>query len=136
MEKEPRSAFNFKGTVSHSIPMNQTDYDELNGLAKFMNEEKATYQNALKNRAQALVDGHKSNGDWYPEKEQAIMKIAKAVGFDEELHKFIEEENRGYDLRYSEDAAPKIRQLTGDCRIRIRKEKPKLTGDTKIRVKK
>lgn len=120
MEKEPRSAFNFKGTVSHSIPMNQTDYDELNGLAKFMNEEKATYQNALKSRAQALVDGHKSNGDWYPEKEQSIMKIAKAVGFDEELHKFIEEENRGYDLGYSEDAAPKIRELTGDCKIKIR----------------
>ncbi len=34
------------------------------------------------------------------------------------------------------DAAPKIRQLTGDCRIRIRKEKPKLTGDTKIRIRK
>jgi hypothetical protein len=130
MEKEPRSAFNFKGTVSHSIPMNQTDYDELNGLAKFMNEEKATYQNALKSRAQALVDGHKSNGDWYPEKEQAIMKIAKAVGFDEELHKFIEEENRGYDLGYSEDAAPKIRELTGDCKIRIRPE----TQDVKYKT--
>ena len=34
----------------------------------------------------------------------------------------------------SADAAP--RELTGDCRIRIRKEKPKLTGDTRIRVKK
>lgn len=121
MERNPRSGFDFKAAVSHSIPTNQTDYDELNGLAKFMNEEKATYQNALKSRAQALVDGHKSNGDWYPEKEQAIMKIAKAVGFDEELHKFIEEENRGYDLGYSEDAAPKIRQLTGDTKIRIRK---------------
>jgi hypothetical protein len=33
-----------------------------------------------------------------------------------------------------EDSAP--RQLTGDCRIRIRKEKPALTGDTKIRVRK
>ena len=32
------------------------------------------------------------------------------------------------------DSAP--RQLTGDCRIRIRKEKPALTGDTKIRVRK
>ena len=33
-----------------------------------------------------------------------------------------------------EDAAPRV--LTGDCRIRIRKEKPALTGDTKIRVRK
>jgi hypothetical protein len=119
MEKDPRSAASFKGAVSHSIPMNQTDRDELEGLSKFMSEEKATYQNALKNRAQALVDGHKGNGDWFPEKEKAIMKIAKAVGFDKELHKFIEEENRGYDLGYSEDAAP--RQLTGDTRIRVRK---------------
>lgn len=121
MERNPTSGFDFKAAVSHSIPTNQTDYDELQGLSKFMNEEKATYQNALKSRAQALVDGHKSNGDWYPEKEQSIMKIAKAVGFDEELHKFIEEENRGYDLGYSEDAAPKIRELTGDTRIRVKK---------------
>jgi hypothetical protein len=119
MEKDPRSAASFKGAVSHSIPMNQTDRDELEGLSKFMSEEKATYQNALKNRAQALVDGHKGNGDWFPEKEKAIMKIAKAVGFDKELHKFIEEENRGYDLGYSEDAAPRV--LTGDTRIRVRK---------------
>ena len=121
MEKNPTSAFDFKGAVSHSMPMSQTDYDELEGLSKFMKEEKATYQNALKNRAQALVDGHKGSGDWFPEKEQAIMKIAKAVGFDDELHTFIAEENRGYDLGYSEDAAPKIRQLTGDCKIRVRK---------------
>lgn len=32
------------------------------------------------------------------------------------------------------DSAPRV--LTGDCRIRIRKEKPALTGDTKIRVRK
>jgi hypothetical protein len=111
MEKDPRSAASFKGAVSHSIPMNQTDRDELEGLSKFMSEEKATYQNALKNRAQALVDGHKGNGDWFPEKEKAIMKIAKAVGFDKELHKFIEEENRGYDLGYSEDSAPSLSEI-------------------------
>lgn len=34
----------------------------------------------------------------------------------------------------SNDSAPRV--LTGDCRIRIRKEKPALTGDTKIRVRK
>ena len=134
LEKNPRDAFSFKGTVTHSIPTNQYHYDELQNLASFMREEKATYQNALKSRAQALVDGHRSNGDWEPKKEQALMDIAKAVGFDEELHKFIEEENRGYDLGYSEDSAPRV--LTGDCRIRIRKEKPALTGDTKIRVRK
>lgn len=33
-----------------------------------------------------------------------------------------------------EDSAPRV--LTGDCRIRIRKEKPALTGDTRIRVRK
>ena len=119
LEKNPRDAFSFKGTVNHSIPINQYHYDELQNLASFMREEKATYQNALKNRAQALVDGHKSNGDWEPKKEQALMDIAKAVGFDEELHKFIEEENRGYDLGYSEDSAPRV--LTGDTRIRVRK---------------
>lgn len=32
------------------------------------------------------------------------------------------------------DSAPRV--LTGDCRIRIRKEKPALTGDTRIRVRK
>lgn len=121
VEQNPRDGYNFEKMIQHRIPTSQTDKEELKGLRSFMNEEKASYQNALKSRAQALVDGHKSNGDWYPEKEQAIMKIAKAVGFDEELHKFIEEENRGYDLGYSEDAAPKIRELTGDCKIRIRK---------------
>lgn len=40
----------------------------------------------------------------------------------------------GFMENYSEDAAPRV--LTGDCRIRIRKEKPALTGDTKIRVRK
>jgi hypothetical protein len=44
--------------------------------------------------------------------------------------------NEFYRRAYEGDAAPKIRQLTGDCRIRIRKEKPKLTGDTKIRIRK
>lgn len=34
----------------------------------------------------------------------------------------------------NKDSAPRV--LTGDCRIRIRKEKPALTGDTKIRVRK
>jgi len=121
VEQNPRDGYNFEKMIQHRIPTSQTDKEELKGLRSFMNEEKATYQNALRSRAQALVDGHKSNGDWYPEKEQAIMKIAKVVGFDEELHKFIEEENRGYDLGYSEDAAPKIRELTGDCKIRIRK---------------
>ena len=121
VEQNPRDGYNFEKMIQHRIPTSQTDKEELKGLRSFMNEEKATYQNALKSRAQALVDGHKSNGDWYPEKEQAIMKIAKAVGFDKELHKFIEEENRGYDLGYSEDAAPKIRQLTGDTKIRVRK---------------
>lgn len=122
VEQNPRDGYNFEKMIQHRIPTSQTDREELKGLRSFMNEEKTTYQNALKSRAQALVDGHKSNGDWYPEKEQAIMKIAKAVGFDEELHKFIEEENRGYDLGYSEDSAPKIRELTGDCKIRIRPE--------------
>ena len=42
--------------------------------------------------------------------------------------------NEFYRRAYEGDAAP--RQLTGDCRIRIRKEKPKLTGDTKIRIQK
>ena len=42
--------------------------------------------------------------------------------------------NEFYRRAYEGDAAP--RQLTGDCRIRIRKEKPKLTGDTKIRIRK
>lgn len=111
LEKNPRDAFSFKGTVTHSIPTNQYHYDELQNLASFMREEKATYQNALKSRAQALVDGHRSNGDWEPKKEQALMDIAKAVGFDKELHKFIEEENRGYDLGYSEDSAPSLSEI-------------------------
>ena len=40
----------------------------------------------------------------------------------------------GFMENYSSDSAP--RELTGDCKIKIRKEKPKLTGDTKIRIKK
>lgn len=56
---------------------------------------------------------------------------------------FVLVENRGrkewqsenaYQGKVATDSAPRV--LTGDCRIRIRKEKPALTGDTKIRVRK
>ena len=117
--ENPKDSYDFAKTVEKSIPMSQGDKEELKNLKSFMQDEGADYKQALRSRASNLVDGNKSNGDWYPEKEKSIMKIAKAVGYDKELHQFIEEEYKGYDLGYSEDAAP--RQLTGDCKIRIRK---------------
>lgn len=117
--ENPKDSYDFAKTVEKSIPMSKGDKEELKNLKSFMQDEGADYKQALRSRASNLVDGNKSNGDWYPEKEKSIMKIAKAVGYDKELHQFIEEEFKGYDLGYSEDAAP--RQLTGDCKIRIRK---------------
>lgn len=121
LEENPTDAYDFEKTVQKSIPMSQGDKEELQHLKSFMREEHTDYKQALISRATSLVDGHKVDGDWYPEKEKSIMKIAKAVGYDKDLHKFIEEEFRGYDLGYSEDAAPRV--LTGDCKIRIRKSK-------------
>lgn len=121
LEENPTDAYDFEKTVQKSIPMSQGDKEELQHLKSFMREEHADYKQALISRATSLVDGHKVDGDWYPEKEKSIMKIAKAVGYDKDLHKFIEEEFRGYDLGYSEDAAPRV--LTGDCKVRIRKSK-------------
>lgn len=119
--ENPKDSYDFAKTVEKSIPMSQGDKEELKNLKSFMQDEGADYKQALRSRASNLVDGNKSNGDWYPEKEKSIMKIAKAVGYDKELHQFIEEEFKGYDLGYSEDAAPRV--LTGDCKIRIRKSK-------------
>jgi hypothetical protein len=117
--ENPKDSYDFAKTVEKSIPMSQGDKEELKNLKSFMQDEGADYKQALRSRASNLVDGNKSNGDWYPEKEKSIMKIAKAVGYDKELHQFIKEEYKGYDLGYSEDAAP--RQLTGDCKVRVRK---------------
>lgn len=119
--ENPKDSYDFAKTVEKSIPMSQGDKEELKNLKSFMQDEGADYKQALRSRASNLVDGNKSNGDWYPEKEKSIMKIAKAVGYDKELHQFIEEEFKGYDLGYSEDAAPRV--LTGDCKVRVRKSK-------------
>ena len=119
LDDNPTSGYDFAKTVEFAAPMSQEDKVELKKLRLFMSDEGADYKQALRSRASNLVDGNKSNGDWFPEKEKSIMKIAKAVGYDKELHKFIEEEYKGYDLGYSEDAAP--RTLTGDTRIRVRK---------------
>ncbi|MBO7612621.1 MAG: hypothetical protein J6S81_02220 [Treponema sp.] len=119
LEDNPTSSYDFEKTVKFAVPMSQEDKTELKKLQLFMSDEGADYKQALRSRASNLVDGNKSNGDHFPEKEKSIMKIAKAVGYDKELHRFIEEEYKGYDLGYSEDAAPRV--LTGDTRIRVRK---------------
>lgn len=119
LEDNPTSSYDFEKTVKFAAPMSQEDKTELKKLQLFMSDEGADYKQALRSRASNLVDGNKSNGDWFPEKEKSIMKIAKAVGYDKELHKFIEEEYKGYDLGYSEDSAPRV--LTGDTKIRVRK---------------
>ena len=119
LEDNPTSSYDFAKTVEFAAPMSQEDKVELKKLRLFMSDEGADYKQALRSRASNLVDGNKSNGDWFPEKEKSIMKIAKAVGYDKELHKFIEEEYKGYDLGYSEDAAPRV--LSGDTKIRVRK---------------
>lgn len=103
LTKNPKSGYDFSKTIEHSIPMNATSKDELSRMRSFMDEEHSTYKQALLSRAQHLVDGAKGKGDWYPEKEEAVMNIAKAVGYDKELHSFIEEEMGGYDFGYRED---------------------------------
>lgn len=134
LEKNPKGAYDFEKTIEKSIPLSAGDKEVLGNVKSFMREEGADYKDALKSVATGLVNGNKLHGDWYPEKEKSLLKIAKAVGMDEEVKSYVKTMAKGYDFGYSEDAAP--RQLTGDCRIRIRKEKPALTGDTKIRVRK
>jgi hypothetical protein len=124
------------------------------------------FKNKLKNgdiTLESLKEVHKQgveNGDETKEyadgvigaaeeyiRSQIVEAAAKKHGFTEEGKKNFKDmldrvESEGLskmyeDLKkqgYADDSAP--RELTGDCRIRIRKEKPKLTGDTKIRVKK
>ena len=114
--------------------MTAGDKEILGRVKSFMQEEGTDYKNALKAVATGLVNGNRLRGNWYPEKEQSLLKIAKAVGMDDEVKSYVKTLAKGYDFGYSEDAAPRV--LTGDCRIRIRKEKPALTGDTRIRVRK
>jgi hypothetical protein len=136
LEKNPKGAYDFEKTIEKSIPLSAGDKEVLGNVKSFMREEGADYKDALKSVATGLVNGNKLHGDWYPDKEKSLLKIAKAVGMDEEVKSYVKTMEKGYDFGYSEDTASKIRQLTGDCRIRIRKEKPALTGDTKIRVRK
>ena len=121
LEKNPKGAYDFEKTIEKSIPMSAGDKEVLGNVKSFMREEGADYKDALKSVATGLVNGNKLHGDWYPEKEKSLLKIAKAVGMDEEVKSYVKTMAKGYDFGYSEDAAPKIRQLTGDCRIRVRK---------------
>lgn len=119
LERGPKDVFAFKGTVTHSIPMSAEDKEQLANIASFMSDEHTDYKDAIKSVATGLVNGNKMHGDWYPEREQSVLKIAKAVGLEDELKNYIAANHKGYEFGYSEDAAP--RELTGDTKIRIRK---------------
>lgn len=121
LEANPKGAYDFEKTVEKSIPLSAGDKEVLGNVKSFMREEGTDYKDALKSVATGLVNGNKLHGDWYPEKEKSLLKIAKAVGMDEEVKSYVKTMAKGYDFGYSEDAAPKTRQLTGDTRIRVRK---------------
>lgn len=116
LEKGPKDAFAFEGTVTHSIPMSAEDKEQLANIKSFMKEENSDYKDAIKSVATGLVNGNKLHGDWYPEREESVLKIAKAVGLEDELKNYIAANHKGYDFGYSEDAAPR---LTGDTRLRL-----------------
>ena len=124
LEKGPKDAFAFEGTVTHSIPMSAEDKEQLANIKSFMKEEKTDYKDAIKSVATGLVNGNKLHGDWYPEREESVLKIAKAVGLEDELKNYIAANHKGYDFGYSEDAAP--RQLTGDTRLHLSQVKDKV----------
>lgn len=119
MEREPKSSYDFAKTVEHSIPMSSGDKEVLGRVKDFMEEEGTDYKDALKSVAAGLVNGNKLHGDWYPEKEQSLLKIAKAVGMDNEVKSYVKTMAKGYDFGYSEDSAPRV--LTGDTKIHVRK---------------
>jgi hypothetical protein len=119
LEANPKGAYDFEKTVEKSIPLSAGDKEVLGNIKSFMREEGTDYKDALKSVATGLVNGNKLHGDWYPEKEKSLLKIAKAVGMDEEVKSYVKTMAKGYDFGYSEDAAP--RSLTGDTRIRVRK---------------
>lgn len=119
LEANPKGAYDFEKTVEKSIPLSAGDKEVLGNVKSFMREEGTDYKDALKSVATGLVNGNKLHGDWYPEKEKSLLKIAKAVGMDEEVKSYVKTMAKGYDFGYSEDAAPRV--LTGDTRIRVRK---------------
>jgi hypothetical protein len=121
LEDNPKDAYDFSKTVEHSIPMSAGDKEQLANIKSFMQDENTDYKDAIKSVATGLVNGNQMRGDWYPEKEQSVLKIAKSVGLEKELMNYIKANHKGYEFGYSEDAAPKIRELTGDCKIRVRK---------------
>ena len=123
LERGPRDAFAFEGTVTHSIPMSAEDKEQLANIKSFMKEENTDYKDAIKSVATGLVNGNKLHGDWYPEREESVLKIAKAVGLEDELKNYIAANHKGYDFGYSEDAAPR---LTGDTRLRLSQVKDKV----------
>jgi hypothetical protein len=119
LEANPKGAYDFEKTIEHSIPMTAGDKEILGRVKSFMQEEGTDYKNALKAVATGLVNGNRLRGNWYPEKEQSLLKIAKAVGMDDEVKSYVKTLAKGYDFGYSEDSAPRV--LTGDTRIRVRK---------------
>ena len=119
LEDNPKDAYDFSKTVEHSIPMSAGDKEQLANIKSFMQDENTDYKDAIKSVATGLVNGNQMRGDWYPEKEQSVLKIAKSVGLEKELMNYIKANHKGYEFGYSEDSAPRI--LTGDTKIRIRK---------------
>ena len=119
MIENPKDAYDFEKTVIHSIPMSAGDKEQLANIKSFMRDEHTDYKDAIKSVATGLINGNKMRGDWYPEKEKSVLKIAKAVGLEDELKNYVTANFKNYEFGYSEDSAPRV--LTGDTKIRVRK---------------
>ena len=130
--------------ASNAIAQIDADIDRAYKKATGENEGNSYWGTRAKNERTATLVDWLDDWDKNPEEkdEEAYAAIEKELasrGVNRAGRQDAKEadnagRNEFYRRAYEGDAAP--RQLTGDCRIRIRKEKPKLTGDTRIRIKK
>ena len=130
--------------ASNAIAQIDADIDRAYKKATGENEGNSYWGTRAKNERTATLVDWLDDWDKNPEEkdEEAYAAIEKELasrGVNRAGRQDAKEadnagRNEFYRRAYEGDAAP--RQLTGDCRIRIRKEKPKLTGDTKIRIRK
>lgn len=101
-----------KVTKVLSTPADKALYKD---IYSFADDEHTDFKSALYTIAEGVAEDAKEKGR-DKDKDAAIIKMARALGVANDLKSFIRDE---HDYKFASDSAP--RQLTGDCKVRIRK---------------
>ena len=101
-----------KVTKVLSTPADKALYKD---IYSFADDEHTDFKSALYTIAEGVAEDAKEKGR-DKNKDAAIIKMARALGVANDLKRFISDE---HDYRFASDAAP--RELTGDCKIKIRR---------------